>query len=599
MTSPTNVTAAPAQPPSKSSDTEYTLRPDSNGKQNYNATVSLLLNLLFLALVPLLPLYIWVFLHVPIRVVIALPALAVASAILLLVLALAYDSFAGRAPGNVPSPPSPLPFLDQSRELHSYRYRALEWLTMYSRRFGGKTWTFKVMFRPRVYVILSPENVEYILKTSFVNYGKGPVFRSRMKELLGKGIFNVDGSRWYEQRKISSHLFTHRNFKQRMLTTINKDVQTLVDIVGQAADKAKGNCTGAAEVNFSRLFARYTLDAIGEIAFGKDIGALRGESVDFVTSFDYIQSFLNDLVLKPPGYAFYCRHFTPEGKRYAECLATLNTYVRRMVATAKDETTPEEMAARGDMLALFMTRTDSDGKPFSADYLRDIVVNMTIAGRDTTAYALAWTLWLLATHPDVQAKARAEAQAAYAQAEDEGQDLSYEAIDNLKYLDAVFTEVLRLYPSVPKNPKCVCRDDVLPDGTPVRAGSYVMYVPYIMVRLPELWGPECEKFDPERHLQGRHRPSPYLWPAFQAGPRTCLGQKLAYMEAKAVLCALLAKFEFTRSPSIAAPRLVQNALTTSMEGDGLVLAVKRVKEGNGNGVMMMNGMMNGKMEVPQ
>jgi cytochrome P450 len=557
--------------------------------------VSLLLNLLFLALVPLLPLYTWVFMHVPTRVVIALPGLAVASAALLLVLALAYDSFTGRAPGHVPSPPSPLPFLGQSKELHGYRHRALEWLTMYSRRFGGKTWTFKVMFRPRVYVILSPENVEYILKTNFANYGKGPMFRARMEELLGEGIFNVDGSRWYEQRKISSHLFTHRNFKQRMLTTINKDVHTLVDIVGQVADKAKGNSSGAAEVNFSRLFARYTLDAIGEIAFGKDIGALRGESADFVTSFDYIQSFLNDLVLKPPGYAFYCRHFTPEGKRYAQCLDTLNTYVRRMVATAKDETTPEELAARGDMLALFMTRTDSDGKPFSVEYLRDIVVNMTIAGRDTTAYALAWTLWLLANHPDVQAKARTEAQAAYVKAKDQGTDLSYEAIDSLAYLDAVFTEVLRLYPSVPKNPKCVCRDDVLPDGTPVRAGSYVMYIPYVMARLPELWGPDPEKFDPERHLQGRHRPSPYLWPAFQAGPRTCLGQKLAYMEAKAVLCALLANFEFARSPSVAAPRLVQNALTTSMEGDGLVLAVKRIKEGNG---VKLNGFMNGG-EVPQ
>lgn len=591
----TSATTAGLQPPKKS--TEYMLPPSSKNNDNYNMTISLILNLLFLALVPLLPVYIWILMHVPTRVVTALPGFVVASATLLLVLALAYDSFSGRAPGHVPSPPSPIPLIGQSKELHGYRNRALEWLTMYSRRFGGKTWTFKVMFRPRVYVILSPENVEYILKTNFTNYGKGPMFRSRMKELLGEGIFNVDGSRWYEQRKISSHLFTHRNFKQRMLNTINKDVHALVNIVGQAADKAKGNTSGAAEVNFSRLFARYTLDAIGEIAFGENIGALKGESVDFVTSFDYIQSFLNDLVLKPPGYAFYCRHFTPEGKRYTECLATLNTYVRRMVATAKDETTSEELVARGDLLALFMTRTDSDGKPFTEEYLRDIVVNMTIAGRDTTAYALAWALYLLATHREVQIKACAEAQAAYAIAEDEGKDLGYEAIDRLTYLDAVFTEVLRLYPSVPKNPKCVYQDDVLPDGTPVRAGSYVMYVPYVMARLPELWGPEPEKFDPERHLQGRHRPSPYLWPAFQAGPRTCLGQKLAYMEAKAVLCALLANFEFSRSASVATPRLVQNALTTSMEGEGLVLAVKRINSRGGD-ELMLNRAMNEK-EVPQ
>jgi len=557
-------------------DTKFQIPPPASVKNDHHANVSFLLNLLFIALVPLSPFFAWVLLHVPIRIVLGAPAFVGVGAMLLLVLALAYDSLANRPSGDVPSPPSPLPFLGQSKELHSYRHRALDWLTLYSQKFGGKTWTFKVMFRPRVYVILSPENVEYILKTNFLNYGKGPLFRSRMQELLGEGIFNVDGSRWYEQRKISSHLFSHRNFKQRMLTTINKDVTTLVGIVGQAVDKAKSSTSGAAEINFSRLFARYTLDAIGEIAFGKDVGALRGESEDFVTSFDYIQSFLNDLVLKPPGYAFYCRQFTPEGKKYSECLATLNSYVQSMVETARRETTPEELAARGDLLALFLTRTDTHGNPFSLEYLRDIVVNMTIAGRDTTAYALAWTLWLLAIHPDVQDKARAEAQAAFAKAGSQGEELSYEAIDSLTYLDAIFTEVLRLYPSVPKNPKCAYRDDVLPDGTPIRAGSYVMYVPYVMARLPNLWGPRPENFDPERHLQGRLRPSPYLWPAFQAGPRICLGQKLAYMEAKAILCSLLVRFKFNRSPSVSAPRLVQNALTTSMEGDGLILAVKHV-----------------------
>ncbi len=575
--------SAASSSPSSSSSWCSTKESDNNKA----FSISFLLSVLILALGPLLPLFTWLFVEVPalahvhlpnLRLWLGVPGLALASTVAFLVLALAYDSFAGRAPGQVPSPPSPLPFLGQSQELHAYRYRALDWLTMYSQRFGGKTWTFKVMFRPRVYVILSPENVEYILKTNFHNYGKGRMFRARMLELLGDGIFNVDGQRWYEQRKISSHLFTHRNFKQRMLSTITKDVRTLVDIVGGAVDK-QAAVGAASEVNFSQLFLRYTLDAIGEIAFGKEIGALRGESADVVASFDYIQTFLNDLVLKPPGYAQYCRNFTPEGKRYADCLATLNAFVNGMVMAAKEQTTEEELAARGDLLALFLTRTDGDGRPFTIEYLRDIVVNMIIAGRDTTAYALAWTMWLLATHPEIQATARAEAQAAFALvAADGAQDLSYEAINDMPYLDAVFTEVLRLYPSVPKNPKCVFHDDTLPDGTQVKAGSYVMYVPYVMARLPGLWGEHPDAFDPSRHLHGRHRPSPYLWPAFQAGPRTCLGQKLAYMEAKAVLAALLANFEFEPSASVPEPRLVQNALTTSMEGQGLVLVVNRVGE---------------------
>ena len=70
------------------------------------------------------------------------------------------------------------------------------------------------MFRPRVFVVLQPECVEHVLKTRFHNYVKGPRFHERMAELLGHGIFNVDGPRWYEQRKVSSHLFTHQHFKQ-------------------------------------------------------------------------------------------------------------------------------------------------------------------------------------------------------------------------------------------------------------------------------------------------------------------------------------------------------------------------------------------------
>lgn len=318
----------------------------------------------------------------------------------------------------------------------------------------------------------------------------------------------------------------------------------------------------------------------------------RGESEEFVRAFDFLQSYLNELVLKPPGYALLSRYLTKEGREYGRALKVLNTYVRTMVREAQakaermqeggegssgEEEEEEDRGAidgtRGgsDLLSLFLARGEQrrGSREEEESYLRDVVVNMTIAGRDTTAYALAWALHLLSLHPHIQDTAAQEAIAAGASNLDVPMDSA--SIDTcLPYLDAIWTEVLRLYPSVPKNPKMALVDDILPDGTPIPQGAYVMYAPWVMGRLTQLWGHSAEAFDPERHLlrqpssspfssfsdgpvegegaSGKGpilrstRPSAMLWPAFQAGPRTCLGQRLAYMEAKALLARLLATF---------------------------------------------------------
>jgi cytochrome P450 len=213
--------------------------------------------------------------------------------------------------------------------------------------------------------------------------------------------------------------------------------------------------------------------------------------------------------------------------------------------------------------------------------LRDIVLNFMIAGRDTTACALSWTLFELAKCPEAQQKLRAEFDAAVPFPTDtpapctggdgskEGskeankgsgvQDVSYEAVATLSYAHAVALEVLRLHPSVPKDLKVAVRADTLPCGTKIPAGCTVMWSPYAMGRDARYWADPLA-FDPGRFLaaseggekSGGQRvaePSVFQYATFNAGPRLCLGKPLALLEIKLVTNLLLRAFDF----SLAAP----------------------------------------------
>jgi cytochrome P450 len=185
-------------------------------------------------------------------------------------------------------------------------------------------------------------------------------------------------------------------------------------------------------------------------------------------------------------------------------------------------------------MGLFLEDARKRGQDLSEDFLRDLVLNFLIAGRDTTAQALSWTMYCLCTHPAVEAKARREVIEVCGV-----RGPAYEDMTQLPYLQAVLSEALRLYPSVPMDAKIATNDDVLPDGTFVPRGTVVMYDIYAMGRDTAIWGDDAEKFRPERWLEMNEAPGNYKYPVFNAGPRECLGRRLALVEMKTCLAMLL------------------------------------------------------------
>ncbi|KAK1299103.1 Cytochrome P450 86A1 [Acorus calamus] len=379
-------------------------------------------------------------------------------------------------------------------------------------------------------VTCNPRNLEHILKSRFQNYPKGPILQSAFHDLLGDGIFNSDGDAWLMQRKTAALEFTTRTLRQAMARWANSSIKNRLWPILTTASS-----TGL-PVDLQDLLLRLTFDNICGLTFGKDPETLSPDLPNnpFSSAFDSATSSTLQRLLYP-GFFWRLKKLFNLGteRTLSTSLHVVNTYMSETIEARK--LTPSD-----DLLSRFMKKRHSTGN------LCHIALNFVLAGRDTSSVALSWFFYNVMNNPPVEdrildeitrvASTRGPAQRA--------DPLGFEELERLVYLKAALTETLRLYPSVPEDVKYVVADDVLPDGTRVNGGSTVTYSMYAMGRMETIWGKDCGVFRPERWLsEGLDRFEPpkdaYKFVAFNAGPRTCLGKELAYLQMKAIASAVL------------------------------------------------------------
>lgn len=428
---------------------------------------------------------------------------------------------------------------------------------------GSHSFTVNIFGTYQLLFTNDERNVKHVLKDNFGNYPKGFHFKTRFQGLLGDGIFNSDGDEWFVHRKVSAGLFSTGRFKTGVLDTMNSHVRRLKEIIKSRSGKNQA-------FDIQDLMFRFTLDTICQVAFGSDPGALRDPeaSIPFADAFDYCQFCIDKSFFQP--FLLWWRLFTPSGWEMRRCLTVVEDYARGIVRQKRQQYSTEKGRQLGaskngaDLLSLYIesemvstkkndlnqgrTKTASaTSSPLTDTDLRDVIMNFVIAGRDTTAQALSWSIFRMCIHLETQQRVREEVQTILSDPERsasiECQPLTYEELHKMKYLDAFCHEVLRLHPSVPKEAKLAMKADTLPDGSPVAAGDLVVFCPYIMGRSSHIWE-NPKMFSPERFLD-KPKPSPFKFTAFQAGPRTCLGQNLALLEMKCVLANLVSSFQFT------------------------------------------------------
>ncbi|KAJ3673809.1 hypothetical protein LUZ60_005801 [Juncus effusus] len=324
---------------------------------------------------------------------------------------------------------------------------------------------------------------------------------------------------------------------------------------------------------------RMTLDSICKVGFGVEIGTLSPDLPfnSFAQAFDLANIIVTLRFIDP---FWRVKRFLNLGSEALldQSIKVVDQFTYGMIHKRKAEielaqstdTKNKKEQIKHDILSRFIELGEEQDNNFSDDKsLRDVVLNFVIAGRDTTATTLSWFTYMIMTHPSVADKIYIELKNFEEErAKEEGLQLvsydvndlksfedrieqfasllNYDSLGKLVYLHSCITETLRLYPAVPQDPKGILEDDVLPDGTKIKAGGMVTYVPYSMGRMEYNWGPDAASFRPERWFKdgGFQNVSPFKFTAFQAGPRICLGKDSAYLQMKMTLAILCRFYKF-------------------------------------------------------
>ena len=456
-----------------------------------------------------------------------------------------------------------------------------------STREGRRVDTFVVqqLFRPTIFTA-DPKNIQAVLATQFQDFGLGAIRRTNFFPLLGNGIFAADGQRWEHARALLRPSFVRDQVAD--IDLVERHVQNLMQALPFTSDG------WTEEVNIQTLFFRLTIDSATEFLFGESVdsqlaslreagdeksGGPLHDELAFAAAFDRSQQWLS-----------YRGRFGKYGwminpKDFQRCNQQCHAFVDRFVRLTLNDTSKERSVLRkGEKKAryvFFDALTKQSRDPIE---IRDQLLNILLAGRDTTASLLSWLFHLLVRDQSSMRKLRTEILASFG-SYDSSHNLSFEGLKACAYLQWCLSEALRLWPVVPVNSRMATRDTSLPRGggsdgsSPVyvRKGQSVFYSVHVVHRRPDLWGPDYHQFVPER-WRGRRSGWEYL--PFNGGPRICLGQQLALMEAGYVAVRLLQRFETVEAGSrevlTGSPR--QSLGLTSCPNDGVWLKLKEASK---------------------
>lgn len=404
-------------------------------------------------------------------------------------------------------------------------------------------------------ITANPENVEHMIKTRFDNYPKGKTFSTILGDLLGRGIFNVDGDLWLFQRKMASLELGSVSVRSHAFQIVSAETEhRLLHLLDSAAGKPNEI------LDLQDVFRRFAFDNICKISFGLDPGCLN-EPLPPMSELEVAFDLASKLSARRAALAspliWKMKRLLNIGseKKLKEAIRVVNRFADEVIKQRRKM----GLSNRHDLLSRFMSTVNDD------TYLRDIVISFLLAGRDTVASGLTTFFYLIANNPEVENKIRNEI---IQEMKDQQQVPTLDQLKRMDYLHAAIYESLRLYPPVQFDSKFALEDDFLPDGTFINKGTRVTYHPYAMGRVEEIWGRDCIEFKPDRWMKnGKFTPeSPFKYPVFQGGLRVCLGKEMALMEMKSVAASLIRRFKIDVSDKSCRLKFVPGLTATLNEG---------------------------------
>ncbi|KAE8717108.1 Cytochrome P450 94B1 [Hibiscus syriacus] len=444
-----------------------------------------------------------------------------------------------KAPKVSPHGPPTYPIIGCLISFHKNRHRLLDWYTELLADSATNTIVLNRLGAPRTIVTANSKNVEYVLKTNFSNFPKGKPFTEILGDFLGYGIFNVDGELWRMQRKLVSHVIGSGCSSEFMVRALKDEVENqLLPLLESLADTSK-------VVDLQELLKRLAFNMICKVSLGVDRCCLDpSQPVSALNkAFDTASEISAKRGAAPLFLVWKVKKWVGVGseKRLKDAAEEVRAYVEGIIRDKKikmdesgDNHGEENLLSR-----LIIAGNDEEA-------IRDMTISFIMAGRDTTSAAMTWFFWLLSCHPAIEQELVKEINTV-----EKTSLLDYESLKGLKLLKASLCESMRLYPPVAWDSKHAMVDDLLPDGTPVRAADRVTYFPYGMGRMEALWGKDWHEFRPSRwfteptsyHGGSLKKVCPFKYPVFQAGPRVCLGKEMAFIQMNYVVASILRQFE--------------------------------------------------------
>lgn len=391
-----------------------------------------------------------------------------------------------------------------------------------ARRFGDV-----VYFRigpHRGYLITNPADVRHVLQDNARNYHKSPLY-DKLRESLGNGLLTSEDAFWLRQRRIAQPAF-HR---QRIAALGSMMTEAAVE----TARDWRSIASAGAPIDVGEWMMRLTRTIVLRTLLGAELGP-------FTDKIDDAWAVVNQHI----GESFWAIGFvdafsTRKHRRFDEARRVLQGAVEYAIAQRRHK--PSD---RPDLLSMLLSARDEEtGEAMTDEQLHVEVTTFLLAGQETTALALTWTWYLLSQHPDARRRLEEEIDTVLS-----GRPPEYGDLVNLPYTRMVIEEAMRLYPPAWGISRQALADDEI-GGFRLPRGWLALVIPYVLHRLPKYWE-NPERFEPERFLPQHSEDRPkFVYLPFGAGPRQCIGNHFALIEAQLVLATLTQGYRLHLAPN--------------------------------------------------
>ncbi|PXW87804.1 cytochrome P450 [Nitrosomonas sp. Nm84] len=369
-----------------------------------------------------------------------------------------------------------------------------------------------------LYIINNPDDVRQILTQDYPRFIKNTIDYRVLAQSLGQGLVTSEGAFWQQQRKLMQPMFTNR--------TVNGFDTIINAMTAQMLQRWKQRSPNET-VQLDREMGHVAFQIVSRALLGADIDQYSQQIVEILKIINTNPQTLRAMLTLLPWLP------VPSNRHFLCMKKQLDQIVHELIARRRKQ----GVVGDNDMLdRLLAVRDAKTGEGMSETQLRDEIVTLLLAGHETTGTAIAWTLYLLSQHPQVEAQLVAELNSVLCGAPATSSNLA-----QLPYLKQVMQESLRLYPPI----WAIARqntESIVLGGYCIPAKSYLVIPIYSLHRHRDHWS-DPEKFDPDRFAPqpevSRHS---YCYLPFSAGPRTCIGANMAMLEIQLVLAQVLQRF---------------------------------------------------------